>query len=123
MGRLVVEARGTAATGAGQGIAAAGNRDPMPIIVSVTDTDGAPVGGLDATNLTIQAEWVAQGGSGQVQIGPTAIGDHGNYRLGVVLGDDDQGNPMKWASGRYIFLLAVTSGVDQGQTLCDVLVQ
>jgi hypothetical protein len=64
MGRLVVEARGTAATGAGQGIAAAGNRDPMPIIVSVTDTEGAPVSGLDATNLTIEAEWVAQGGSG-----------------------------------------------------------
>jgi hypothetical protein len=123
MGRLVVEARGTAATGAGQGFAAAGNRDPMPIIVSVTDADGAPVSGLDATDFTIEAEWVAQGGGGQVQIPVTAIGDHGNYRLGVVLGDDDQGNPTKWAPGRYIFRLAFTSGADQGQTLCDVLVQ
>ena len=122
MGRLVVEALGSAATGAGQGVAAAGNRDPMPIVVPVTDADGAPVSGLGSSDLTIEVEWVDQGERpDKVRIGPIAIGDHGNYRLGVV-GVDDQGNPIEWAAGRYIFLLTVTSGNDQGQTLCDVVV-
>jgi hypothetical protein len=119
---LVVEARGSAATGAGQGIAAAGNRDPMPIVVSVTDADGVPVGGLGSANLIIQVEWVDQGERPQVGIATTGVGEHGNYRLAVVPGDD-QGNHMTWAAGRYIFLLAVTSGADQGQTLCDVVVR
>jgi hypothetical protein len=47
MGRLVVEARGTAAEGpVVQGVAAVGNSDPMLLVVSVTDADGVPVGGL-----------------------------------------------------------------------------
>jgi hypothetical protein len=61
MGRLVVEAQGSAAIGAGQGIAAAGNKDPMPIVVSATNADGVPVSGLGSANLTIQAEWVDLG--------------------------------------------------------------
>ena len=123
MGRLVVEARGSAATGAGQDIAAAGNSDPMPIVVSVTDADGVPVGGLGSANLTIRAEWVDQGEPPRVRITGIGIGERGNYLLEVRLGVDDQGNPIAWAAGRYIFLLTVTSGVDRGQTLCDVVVR
>jgi hypothetical protein len=122
MGRLVVEARGSAATGAGQGIAAAGNRDPMPIVISVTDAGGVPVGELGSANLTIRVEWVDQGERPQVRITSTAIGEHGNYLLEVRLGDD-QGDHITWAAGRYILFLTVTSGADQGQTLCDVVVR
>jgi hypothetical protein len=44
MGRLVVEAQGTAVEGPiVQGVAAVGNSDPMSLIVSVTDADGVPV--------------------------------------------------------------------------------
>jgi hypothetical protein len=61
MGRLVVEARGTAATGAAQGIAAVGNSDPLPLVVSVTDAAGVPVSGLAAADFTIDATIVAPG--------------------------------------------------------------
>jgi hypothetical protein len=114
MGRLVVEARGSAGAGAGQGIAAAGNRDPMPIVVSVTDADGAPVSGLGDTDITVKARWVDQGDRPEVRFN-MAIGDHGDYLLSAV----PAGN---WAAGRHIFLLTARSGADQGQTLCDVVV-
>jgi hypothetical protein len=74
MGRLVVEARGTAATGAAQGIAAVGNSDPLYLVVSVTDADGVPVSGLAAADFTI----VAPGGS-QVEIASAGGGQHGDY--------------------------------------------
>jgi len=55
MGRLVVEARGTAAEGpVVQGVAAVGNSDPMPLVVSVTDADGVPVGGLAVADFRIR---------------------------------------------------------------------
>ena len=123
MGRLIVEALGSSATGPGQGIAAADSRDPMPIVVSVTDADGAPVSGLSETDLAIQAKWVDQGERPEVLIAGIAIGEHGDYLLQVRLGDDDQGHHLTWAAGRYIFLLTVNSGADQGQTLCDVVVR
>jgi len=47
MGRLVIEARGTAAEGpVVQGVATVGNSDPVLLVVSVTDADGVPVSGL-----------------------------------------------------------------------------
>jgi hypothetical protein len=114
MGRLVVEARGSAAAGAAEDIAAAGNRDPMPIVVSITDADGAPVSGLGAADITVKAQWVDQGDRPEVRFN-TAIGDHGDYLLSVV-------PARSWAAGRHIFLLTARSGADQGQTLCDVVV-
>ena len=33
-----------------------------------------------------------------------------------------QGTQYTWAYGRYVFVLAVTRGVDQGQTVCAVFV-
>ena len=63
MGRLIVEAQGTAATGAASGIAAVGNSHPLYLVVSVTDADGVPVNGLAAATFTINARIVAPGGS------------------------------------------------------------
>jgi hypothetical protein len=77
MGRLVVEARGTAATGAAQAIAAVGNSDPLPLVVSVTDAAGVPVSGLAAADFTIDATIVAPGGS-QVEIASAGGGQHGD---------------------------------------------
>jgi hypothetical protein len=34
-----------------------------------------------------------------------------------------QGTQYTWALDRYIFFVAVTRGVDQGQTVCAVFVQ
>jgi hypothetical protein len=120
MGRLVVEARGTASTGAGQGIAAVGNSDPLYLVVSVTDADGVPVSGLAATDFTIDAPVVAPGGS-LVEIASAGGGQHGYYSLDVVP-VTYQGTQYTWALGRYIFFLAVTRGVDQGQTVCALFV-
>jgi hypothetical protein len=80
---LVVEARGTASTGAGQGIAAVGNSDPLYLVVSVTDADGVPVSGLAATDFTIDTPVVAPGGS-LVEIASAGGGQHGDYSLDVV---------------------------------------
>jgi hypothetical protein len=121
MGRLVVEARGTAAEGpAVQGVAAVGNSDVMPLVVSVTDADGVPVSGLAATDFTIDAKIVGAGGS-QVEITSAGGGQHGDYTLRVVP-VTYQGTQYTWAYGRYVFFLAVAHGVDQGQTVCAVFV-
>jgi hypothetical protein len=120
MGRLVVEAQGTAAEGPiVQGVAAVGNSDPLPLVVSVTDADGVPVSGLAAADFIIDAKIVAPGGS-QVEIAD-AGGGQGQYLLRVVP-VTHQGTQYTWQFGRYIFVLVVTRGADQGQTVCAVFV-
>jgi hypothetical protein len=59
MGRLVVEALGTAAEGAASGAARVDSSDPLYLVVSITDADGVPVSGLAATDFTITAKIVA----------------------------------------------------------------
>jgi hypothetical protein len=118
--RLVVEARGTAAEGAAQGVARAGNRDPLYLVVSVTDADGAPVSGLTAADFVIDARIVAAFGS-QVEIASAGGGQRGDYLLDVVP-VTFQGTQYTWTVGRYILFLAVTSGTDKGQTVCSVFV-
>jgi hypothetical protein len=121
MGRLVVEARGTAAEGPiVQGVAAVGNSDPMSLIVSVTDADGVPVSGLTTADFFIDAKRVGAGGS-QVEIATIGGGQRGDYALEIVP-VTFQGTQYTWAYGRYIFFLAVTRGADQGQTVCAVFV-
>ena len=121
MGRLVVEARGTAAEGPiVQGVAAAGNSEVMPLVVSVTDADGLPVSGLVAADFFIDAKIVGAGGS-QVEIAMTGGGQRGDYAVRIVP-VTYQGTQYTWAVGRYIFFLAVTRGTDQGQTVCSVFV-
>jgi hypothetical protein len=120
MGRLVVEAQGTAAEGAASGVARVGNSDPLYLVVSVTDADGVPVGGLAAADFTIDARIVAAYGS-QVEIASAGGGQHGDYSLHVVP-ITYQGTQYTWTLGRYIFLLTVTRGADRGQTVCAVFV-
>jgi hypothetical protein len=121
MARLVVEARGTAAEGpVVQGVAAAGNSEPMPLVVSVTDADGVPVSGLVSADIFIDAKIVGAGGS-QVEIAMTGGGQRGDYAVRIVP-VTYQGTQYTWAVGRYLLFLAVTRGADQGQTVCSVFV-
>jgi hypothetical protein len=100
MGRLVVEARGTAAEGpVAQGVAAVGNSDPMLLVVSVTDADGVPVGGLAVADFRIRATIVGAGGS-LVEIALVGGGHQGDYVLHVVP-VTYQGTQYTWAYGRY----------------------
>ena len=120
MGRLVVEAWGTAAEGAAAGVAGVGNSDPLYLVVSVTDVDGVPVSGLAATDFTITAKIVAAYGS-EVEIASVGGGQHGDYSLDLVP-ITYQGTRYTWTLGRYIFVVTLTHGVDQGQTVCAVFV-
>ena len=83
MARLIVEARGTAAEGAAQGVASAGNNDPLYLIVSITDTGGVPVSGLTAADITIYAKIVAAGGA-EVEIASVGGGQNGDYSVDLV---------------------------------------
>jgi len=120
MARLIVEAQGTAAEGAAQGVASPGNSDPLYLVVSVTDAGGVPVSGLTAADFAVDAKLVAAGGA-EVEIASVGGGQHGDYLLDVVP-VTFQGTQYTWTLGRYIFLLTVTLGTDQGQTLCAVFV-
>ena len=120
MARLIVEAKGTAAEGAAQGVASQGNSDPLYLVVSVTDTGGAPVSGLTTADFTLDARIVAAGGA-QVEIALVGGGQHGDYLLHVVP-VTFQGTQYTWSLGRYIFFLAVTRGQDLGQTVCSLFV-
>ena len=128
MARLVVEAQGTAATGASQGasdvdLATPGNSRGLPLVVSVTDVDGVPVTGLTATNFTVEAKLVGPGGSTVEIQEPDGVGggDDGFYYVNLVP-TSFQGTQYTWVTGRYIFSVAVTHGGDHGQTVLAALV-
>jgi hypothetical protein len=97
-------------------IAAPGNRQPNYIIVSATDTNGAPVTGLGVSNFKVDPMIVGPGGALVNITGVTAGRLPGFYLVNVV--------PIKtetWKSGVYIFAVAVEKGADKGQTLATVL--
>jgi hypothetical protein len=116
MARLIVEAEGTAGTGASQGIAKPGNQLPLYLLVSVTRTSGVPVTGLTTPNVQVDPIIVAPGGA-DVTISRMIEPQPGTYLVEVV--------PIPagaWRLGRYLFWLALKSGVDRGQTVCAVFV-
>ena len=116
MARLIVEAEGTGGDAASQGVARPGNQFPLYMVVSVTDSSGVPVTGLTAHDLRVDPIIVAAFGAG-VTISSMGESHPGTYLVHVV--------PIPagtWKLGRYIFWLAVTSGTDQGQTVCAVFV-
>ena len=97
-------------------VAAPGNREPNYIVVSVTDTNGAPVSGLAATNFKVDAIIVGPGGA-LVDIS-RAVGGRlpGFYLLDVV--------PIReetWKKGKYIFGISVEKGRERGQALASVV--
>lgn len=97
-------------------IAAPGNRQPNYICVSVTDANGAPVGGLLAANFQVDPMIVGPGGA-LVNITSVTNGRlAGTYLVHVV--------PIRretWKAGVYIFAVAVTHGANHGQNLAKVL--
>ena len=108
--RLIVEALSE------DTIAEPGNRRPNYIVVSVTDEEGRPVSGLDASNFRVDAMIVGPGGA-LVDITDVKTGRlPGFYHINVV--------PMQmytWKSGTYIFAVAVEAGAGRGQTLTSVV--
>jgi hypothetical protein len=112
MARLIVEAEGTAGTGASSGVAKPGNQLPLYLLISVTRSSGLPVTGLTAQNVEVDPIIVAPGGAA---VTITSMGEPkpGTYLVQVV--------PIPagaWRLGRYLFWLAVKSGANHGQTLC-----
>lgn len=114
MSRLIVDAFSE------DTIANPGNRQPNYIEVSVTDTNGEPVTGLNLKNFKIDPMIVGPGGA-LVDIKDVNPGRlPGFYHINVV----PIGREM-WKAGVYIFAVAVDRAVgahhDKGQNLATVL--
>jgi hypothetical protein len=110
MAALIAEAVGTGGTPASQNIARPGNRDPLLVVASVTQTLGLPVTGLTDQELQIDPIIVAPGGS-VVRISRMIEPHPGAYFVEVVPASVSG----TWQFGRYLFGLAVKSGADQGR--------
>jgi len=110
MARLIVESFSE------DTIAAPQNRRPNYICVSVTDSAGIPVTGLNATNFKVDPMIVGPGGAlvDITRVSPGRL--PGFYHIDVV-----PINVQTWKAGVYIFAVAVQQGKDQGQTLTSVI--
>jgi hypothetical protein len=98
-------------------IAAPGNRNPNYICVSVTDSHGVPVTGLDQSNFGVGAMIVGPGGADIEVADVYEYGtDSGFYYIDVIPTRD-----YPWVYGVYIFAITVKHGNDRGQTLTSVL--
>jgi hypothetical protein len=128
MSRMIVEAQGTAATGAAQGaqdvdLATPSNSRRLPLVVSVTTAAGVPVSDLTAANFVVQDRLVAPLGAGvEVAQQNGVIGGADGFYYVNLVPTSHQGTQHTWVAGRYIFSVVVTFGDDRGQTLCAVLV-
>lgn len=94
-------------------MAAAGNRNPAQILLSVTDSTGAPVTGLGTSHITVDTLLVGAGGSNLVvtTIGLATFG--GYYRINVV-----PTGTLNWASGEFDASVIVKSSIgDKAQTI------
>jgi len=97
-------------------IAGPGNRNPNYIVASVTDDAGVGVAGLAAANFKVDPVIVGPGGA-LVNIVSVAAGRiAGVYLVQVV-----PINAETWKAGTYVFAVAVTSGANNGQGLCSVV--
>ena len=97
--------------------AAVGNRNPVHLGVSVTDTNGNGVSGLAAGNFAIATPTVAPGGSAGVISSVSGAGIGGSYSLQIL-----PTGVTNWQDGTYIFVIDVTSGTDDGQTVVNIAV-
>ena len=116
MARWIVEAEGTAGTGASSGVAKPGNQLPLHLVVSVTRSTGTAVTGLTSADFQVEPIIVAPGGA-LVTIDRTIEAQAGVYLVEVI--------PIPagtWQLGRYIFWIALHSGNNHGQTVCAVFV-
>jgi hypothetical protein len=96
--------------------AAPGNRAPCWVVVSVTDADGAPIGGLMRSNFEVDPIIVGAGGAEVDIIQMIRWKMPGFYAIKVVpIGT------ATWKKGVYIFAVVVKNAADKGQTLAKVL--
>jgi hypothetical protein len=110
MARLIVDAYSE------DTIAAPANRQPNYIVVSVTDRNGVPVGGLSASNFQVDPTIVGPGGALVDVVDVQQVRLPGIYLIKVVpIGT------QTWQPGVYIFAVAVHKGANHGQTLASVL--
>jgi hypothetical protein len=110
MSRLIIEALSE------DTIAAPGNRQRNYIVASVTDTNGAPVTGLNIKNFKVNPMIVGPGGA-LVNIVEVYAGIFpGFYHINVL-----PINIQTWKAGVYIFAIVVESGANHGQTLANVM--
>lgn len=114
MARLIIEAIGEDVT------AAAGNFRESVILVSVTNSNGVGVTGLNLSNFVLDSMIVATGGaissidSLMTNITGSITGIY-IFRIAPFAG-------QTWKSGVYVWALKVTSGANVGQTLCSTLI-
>ena len=111
MARLIVNAI------AEDTIAAPGNANNSYIVVSVTDVNGVAVTGLTAANFAVGSPIVGPGGSTShiVSVGP------GGSVPGVYIVNIGPLAGQTWKPGVYIWSVAVTSGANRGQMLCNTV--
>jgi hypothetical protein len=97
--------------------ASVGNRNPVHLGISVTDANGNGVAGLLAANFAIATPTVAPGGAAGVISSSSGTTITGGYSLQIL-----PTGANNWQDGTYIFVIDVTSGVDDGQTVVNVAV-
>jgi hypothetical protein len=93
-------------------IAAAGNRNPATLALVVTDERGAPVTGLGAAEIRVDAMIVGAGGVLVRLVGAAAGRLPGTYLAQVV--------PIReetWRPGGHVFAVAVERDEQRGMTL------
>ena len=97
-------------------LAAPENRQPNYIVVSVTDRNGVPLGGLTASNFQVDPVIVGPGGALVDIVDVQEVRLAGIYLIRVVpIG------AQTWKPGVYIFAVAVQRGANRGQNLASVL--
>lgn len=111
MARLIIEAI------AEDGIAAPGNVNVSAIIVSVTNSKGEGVIGLNKSNFTLGSIMVGPGGS--LSHIDSVMHDVSAPITGIYIIRIAPLAGQTWKLGVYIWSLKVTSGVNIGQTLCS----
>ncbi|MGH9993329.1 MAG: hypothetical protein ACREBU_08890 [Nitrososphaera sp.] len=96
-------------------LAAPKNRKPNYIVLSVTDSDGVPISGLESPDFTVKTI-VAPGGGTVTQLVRSAETEFpGVYLIEVV-----PEKKSSWKKGVYIFAVGVHRKFDRGQSLASV---
>lgn len=91
---------------------AGGSKNPVYIVVSVVDSNGAGVVGLNTSHFTLCSEIVGNGG-GYSHISSVSSVNPGVYVLRVL-----PLSGQSWKQGTYVYSVVVHHGVNRGQTLC-----
>ena len=102
---------------------APGNRNANYIVVSVTDSNGVPVTGLGIPNFKVDPVIEASVGpfGERVNINLVNPARLPGFYIVYVAPIQTQTSAPPWKPGVYIFAVSVTNGVNQGQTLCSVM--